>query len=152
MSYTPEPIPQNNIISQLSDNWVQYAEIPLPIFIEVNFDEPNYPRLDLNKGDYIVVKQDVSGMNVRYRGNYQYYDRVFPLVLEITTRHSRQRLYDIMATIRRIAFTKKHDITNNGYQLIRFGGFWESVTSEQKIWRGQIKITFEDLGKTADTI
>lgn len=151
-TYSAEPIPPEILKDILDDNWVEFEKIPKPYIIEANSTEEPYARVNIRSGDYVIIRQDPAGLTTRMRGTYRYYDRVFTLILELYTSDSRQRLYDMMAMIRKIIFTKQWDTDNNQYQLIRFGSFAEILYTELNIWHGQIRITFEDLGKCIDTI
>ena len=147
--YTAAIIPTEKLKLMLKDNWKNYqGNIPLPRLEEINSENEigTTIRADYQKADYVFIQMDATGIQATLRDTFRYVDLKANLVVHIHTAKSRQRLYDIQQEIQRCVFWKMHDITNNGYQLIRWGGFTELNQEESKIWRGQVRISFETTG------
>lgn len=149
MPYIAESEPLTVFRNLLEDNWVEYKEIPKPIFVITNNPEEAIARIDLNRGDYIVIRIDAPE-SIKYRGNIQYYDRIFSIVLDLWTKKDRQRLRDIWKTVKAICLDKKHNFS--GYQLIRLNSYAEMTTETLNIWRGIIRLTVESHGVAAESL
>ena len=148
MPFVEESEPLSTIQSLLNDNWVSYSESPLPEIIIANDPEETISRVDfMNMGDYIIISMS-GNEDIRYRGNVTYYDRIFPIALNVLTKESRQRLRDIYKVIRSICFIKKHNFT--GWQLIKLLRYQELVGTDINIWRGQIVLQLENHGIAAE--
>lgn len=147
--YVAESDPLNAIKTILEENWVEHNEIPLPNLVVTNLMDSQELRFNLNDGDYIVIRQD-SAESFKNRGNFIYYDRLFPITLDCWTKESRQRIRDMNRVIRAICLDKKHDFP--GYQLIRLGDYNEETNQNQNIWRAVIHITVESAGVYMDTL
>ncbi len=148
-TYTKEVMPVDVMKDLLDDNWIQWGEVPKPLLIIVN--DPEEPRIreNLTNGDVITIRME-GAESIKLRGNISYYDRTFPIALEIWTMEDRQRLRDIWKMIKAICFTKKHNFT--GYQLIRPISYTELVNEEVNIWRGQVKLQVESAGVTVESL
>jgi len=133
----------------LSTEWDTYSgSIPEPTFVDVNVDtDAAIGRHNFQAVDLVLIQPDVTGEQATPRDTFRYWDFKYNLILTIITISGRQRLHDIKQEIRRILIYKMHDITNNSYQLVRYGGFTELVQEELRMWKGQIRVTFEDVGK-----
>jgi hypothetical protein len=148
-NYVAESIPQDTLRDLLENNWVQFKETPKPAILVVNDPENPYMRHDLmNSGDIITIYAGGPEV-IKYRGNVRYYDRNFPIMLEIWTKESRQRLRDMWKQVKGIVFD--HLFGFEGYQLIRIKGYTEMVNQEMNIWRSQIRLNVESAGVTIDT-
>ena len=148
--YVSESEPLDTIRDLLDDNWVEFEDIPRPNFVITNeSDELAFARVNLNEGDYIIIRPE-GAESIRLRGNISYYDRAYPISLEILTMESRQRLRDLWRHIKAICFDNKHSFT--GYQLIRIGSYQESVNIELQIWRGFVRLQVEAAGVSVESL
>lgn len=147
--YVAESVPQETMKSLLDDNWIPLNEVPKPTVIVVNDSENPYMRHDLmNISDAITIYAGGPEI-IKYRGNIQYYDRSFPLMIELWTKDSRQRVRDMWKQVKGIVFD--HIFGFSGYQIIRFKGYTEMVNQEVNIWRAQIKFSVESAGVSIET-
>jgi hypothetical protein len=149
MAYSAEYEPITTMKELLEDNWIPYLECPTPIFVIANDEDDPYSRIDLNLGDHVVLRTDGSEV-IKYRGNIQYYDKEYPITLDVFTKENRQRLKDIWKQVRAICFLKKWDFT--GYQLVLINSYTEMVNEQLNIWRAEIKLRVTAAGVCADTV
>jgi hypothetical protein len=146
-TYIAESLPAEDFKKLLEDNWVAYQKSPKPTIIVVNSEEDLQVRFDMgNQGDHVIIRTE-GNENIRYRGNIQYLDKNYPIVMEIWTVNGRQRLRDIRKQIKNICLAHKWEFPN--YQLIRFMNFTEMVNEEANIWRGVANIMVESAGVIA---
>ena len=82
-------------------------------------------------------------------GNWKYVDRIYSVVLELQTRINRQRLYDLMAEIRRICHARRHSMTN--FQGLQFSNFNEASEDQIGVWAGTIEIGLVNENILAET-
>ena len=134
-----EPIPTLVVLTLLEDNWDE-GDVIKPQLIEVNAPNTNKLRLDLTKGDAVLIKLG-AGRNERWRGNWSWKDIVDYVEIEMFTKESRQRLYNINAEIRKIIEANMHSL--NDYHVIRYSSFNENTDKELNFWRGTAKISLE---------
>jgi hypothetical protein len=147
-SYLKESLPPELFKSLLEKNWISVSNMPKPEILVVNDPADARIRFDMSTGDIITII--TSGPEtVKYRGNVQYYDRVYPLTLEIWTKVDRQRLRDIWKQIKGIVFD--HLFAIEGYQIIRLQSYTEMVNDAVNIWKGQVKLTVEAAGVCVET-
>jgi hypothetical protein len=139
--WTEELDPLEVLKDLLNDNWVDHEETPKPREILVQNEVDNTTaRFDLTLGDVIVIKME--GMEqIKQRGNFQYFDRAFPIMIEFYTKESRSRLRNLGKMIRAICSANKHDF--DGYQLIRLREYTEMVEENLNIWKGIQKVQVE---------
>ena len=146
-TYTKEPVVPEIVRDILKTNWDNYGgKIPQPTLVEVNIPEEAQMRYNFQGRDYIFIQPDITGEKATPRDTFRYWDLTFNITLTIYTAQSRQRLYDIKKEIRRIFIYKMHDTTVNQYQLLRYGSFTEHPQEALKIWKGQVRISFESVG------
>lgn len=148
MSFTEESEPLSDFKDLLEDNWVSYQEIPKANIIIANDLDEAISRINLMDSDYIIISMS-GNEDIRYRGNIVYYDRIFPVALNMLTKESRQRLRNIYKIVRSICFMNKHIFT--GWQLIKLLRYQELVGTDINIWRGQIFLQFENHAILAET-
>ena len=60
------------------------------------------------------------------------------MVLEVYTKDSRQKLYNLMREIRRICHARVHSLTN--FQRITFNQFAEDNSEQANVWVGTVDI------------
>lgn len=148
MTWSDETEPMETLRDLLNDNWVSYLEVPKPDILIANDPDAAISRVDMNFGDYVIISMS-GNEDIRMRGNFSYYDRVFPISLNILTKESRQRMRNIFKVIRAICFMKKHDFT--GYQLIRLSRISEMIGTDINIWRAQILLQVESHAVRVET-
>ena len=132
----PEPLPINVLLTDLEAQW-NSANVVEPQFIEVTGN--NEPiRFDLNRGDHIIGRAGSPAFGEEPIGNWKYGNRTYSVELELYTRSGRQRLYDLMAEVRRLCHNRMHSLT--GFQRQEFQGFEEATQEPANVWRGTINI------------
>lgn len=134
-------IPVNDVQSMLDTNWnTQNGVLPEPNYLIVNSGtEPI--RYDLNRGDYIIIKTGVPSENEMPIGTWIYATRIWPIVVEIATKNSRQRLWNMKDEIRRICHSQMHSLTN--FQRVQYKQFSEMVEDQQLVWHGRVEIELQ---------
>jgi len=136
MPYTAEPIAPDIISSMLNTQWdTNDSNIPEPTFFVPN-NGLNPIRYDLYTGDYIIIKADSPALEESPIGVWIYGNRMTRVLLEVATRQSRQRLWDLMKEIRRIVHAQMHLLSQ--YQRIQFVNFQEIYDDTFRIWKGRV--------------
>ena len=148
-TYTAESDPLDEMKTLIEDNWVGFKEIGLPQIIVANDPSDPVLRLELNLGDAIVIKM-AGTETLKQVANFNYYNRFFPIVVEIYTKVSRQRMRDLGKMVRMICNDKKHAFPS--YQLIRYSGQDESVEENLNIWRYRFRFQLESNVVAAESL
>jgi hypothetical protein len=131
-----EPVPVTAIISELDTNW-DATNVVKPILIEMaGTSAPT--RIDLNRGDYLIARPGSPTLEETPLGNWKYINRVYNISIELQTRASRQRLYDLMAEVRKICHARRHSMTS--FQRLQFQNFTEEVGEQVNVWLGTIEV------------
>lgn len=141
MPYSNETIPSFAIYKILEQNWEENSgATPKPRLFEVG--EPGMPlRIDMGsflqtgRRDLIIIRPVSPTMDEVPIGNWTYANRKTRLNLEIYSRESKQRLYNIFAEVRRIIHLKMHSTV--GYQRIQFVAFNETTEESLNFWVGE---------------
>ena len=95
-----EPIAVDAIMTDLNAQW-NASNVAKPALTTVN--GANQPfRFDLNVGDHLIGRAGSPAMEEDPIGNWKYGNRTYAVELELYTKTSRQRLYDLMREIRRL--------------------------------------------------
>ena len=132
-----EPIPTKSMITEFNGQW-NASNVTKPSLIEATgtgFDSAADPiRFDLNKGDVVVSRAGSPAFEETPIGNWNYANKVYNVEIEFFTRADRQRLYDLMAEVRRICHARMHDITS--FQRVQFRGFIEQTQEQTNLWTG----------------
>jgi hypothetical protein len=135
-----EPIPIDDIFTDLDSQW-NASNVTKPSFITVN--AANEPiRFDLNVGDHLVGRTGSPAFTESPLGNWKYGNRAYAVEIELFTRVSRQRLFNLMQEIRRICHARKHALTN--FQRQQFGDFMEETSEQVNVWTGTVEILLEN--------
>ena len=109
----------------------------MPKFLEATEDnKPIY--FNLTAGDTIVGKMGLPSFEETPIGNWKYVNRVYNLELELYTSTNRQRLYNLVQEIRRLAYSRRHKLTN--FQRIEWQQFNELPEGKTNIWHGTIRL------------
>ena len=142
-----EPIPVDILLADLDSQW-NSSNVTEPIFIEVTgANEP--ARFNLNRGDFVIGSPGSPAFLETPIGNWKYVRRQYNIELAIHTRSSRQRLYDIMAEIRRICHARRHSFTQ--FQRVQFQQFTEDIGDQVNVWMGNVTIQFVNEDVLAET-
>ena len=144
----PEAIPVSNVISELDSQW-NASNVTKPVLIELNSGTSTAIRIDLNRGDYLIGQAGTPTLDETTIGNWSYVSRTYSVILELQTRVSRQRLYDLMAEVRRICHARRHSMTN--FQRVQFEGFYELTQEQANIWAGTVSIQLVNNAVQAST-
>ena len=137
----PEPLPIKDFLDELEAQW-NSSNVAEPKFIEVTGATSDPLRFNLNVGDVVFGRAGDPALEETPIGNWTYGNRVYNLGLEVYTRVSRQRLYDLVKEVRRICHARMHSLTS--FQRIQFGAFTESTQEQVNIWTGTITIKLEN--------
>ena len=142
-----EPVAVTYILSELDGQW-NASNVTKPQIIEMNgASAPT--RIDLNRGDVLIGQPGSPTMEEIPLGNWKYVNRNYGVSIELSTKTSRQRLYDLMREIRRICHARRNSLTN--FQLIQFISFEEEVGEELNVWNGIVEIAAVNTNVLAET-
>ena len=132
----PEPVPVTDVLAEFNSQW-NASNVVKPQLIEMaGVDAAT--RIDLNRGDYLIASPGNPTLEETPIGNWKYINRAYNISVELQTRVSRQRLYDLMAEIRRICHARRHNLTN--FQRLQFRNFNEEVGETVNVWIGTIEL------------
>ena len=131
-----EPVPVTEELSELDTNW-NASNVTKPQLVELAGTDA-ITRLDLNRGDYLIARPGSPTLDEVPVGNWKYINRTYNVIVELQTRVSRQRLYDLMAEVRKICHVRRHSMTN--FHRLQFVNFNEEVGEQVNVWIGTIEL------------
>ena len=131
-----EPVPVTEVMGEFDTNW-NASNVTKPQLVELAGTDA-VTRIDLNRGDYVIVRPGSPTLEETPIGNWKYINRMYNITAEIQTRNGRQRLYDLMAEIRKICHVRRHSMTN--FQRLQFLNFNEEVGEQVNVWIGTIEL------------
>ena len=131
-----EPVPVTEVLSELDTNW-NASNVTKPQLVELAGTDA-ITRLDLNRGDYLIARPGSPTLDEVPVGNWKYINRTYNVIVELQTRVSRQRLYDLMAEVRKICHVRRHSMTN--FHRLQFVNFNEEVGEQVNVWIGTIEL------------
>ena len=135
-----EPIPVDTIMSEFDTQW-NASNVTKPSLVTVN--QSIQPiRFDLNVGDHVIGRTGSPAFEETPIGNWKYGNRTYNVSVEVWTRSNRQRLFDLMAEVRRICHARKHSLTN--FHRQQFLSFAEDTSEQVNMWTGTIEIQLEN--------
>ena len=148
-TFVNESDPVAEMRKLLVTHWKGFRETNMPQILVANDPEDPRVRADLNFGDVIVIRQD--GLEqLRQRYNFTYYDRIFPMQIEIYTKQSRQRMRNLGKMVRAIINDNIHSFPS--YQLIRYRGQDEAIEDNLNIWRARFRFQLESNAVCVETL
>lgn len=139
-----EPVPPEIVRDLLRQAWIPTQRVPKP---EIHIlDDVTLPgeQVHLARADYVLVGE--TTIEERQAGHtYEYKDIEVTVLIRLVTKHSRQRLYDMMAELRRIIYTYQRSI--RPYQQLYYDGFIERSEGKHGYWLGEatIRLTAKDV-------
>ena len=151
----PEPLATKELITALNTGGTGWnaSNVAKPTLIEATgtgFDNAADPiRFDLNKGDVLVSRAGSPAFEEIPIGNWNYGNKTYNVEVELYTRIDRQRLYDLMAEVRRICHSRRHSMTN--FQRLQFSNFNEAVEDQVGVWMGTVEIALVNENISAET-
>ena len=141
-----EVLPVAVVVAELDTYW-NGDNITKPVLIEATGAGAPL-RIDLNRGDHVIGYPSSPTLEETPVGNWKYVNRAYNVTVSIQTRVSRQRLYDLMAEVRRLCHTRRHSLTN--FQRIQFQSFNEGVGEQANVWVGDAAISLINEGILAE--
>ena len=140
---TDEIIPAKEIKDILIQAWSE-TNVARPKFIDLGSDGTTL-RIDLDrllfptqgKQDLIVVYPG-GAMIEEPIGNWTYAHRTYFVNIDLYSLASRQRLYNLMAEIRRILHFKMHSTV--GFQRVQFKSYNEEYEDNLTLWLATIEV------------
>ena len=142
-----EVLPVAVVVAEFDTYW-DGDNITKPVLIEATGAGAPL-RIDLNRGDHVIGYPSSPTLEETPVGNWKYVNRAYNVTVSIQTRVSRQRLYDLMAEVRRLCHTRRHSLTN--FQRIQFQSFNEGVGEQANVWVGDAAISLINEGILAET-
>ena len=144
----PEPLASKELLVQLNSQWTaSNVDNTTPSFIEATGtgldSNRDQLRFDLNKGDVIITRPAIPSFQEEPIGNWKYGNKSYNVEVEMNTRLGRQRLYDLMAEIRRICHKQRHAMTS--FQRLQFLDFSEDIQEQVNLWTGRCNIQMVNL-------
>ena len=144
----PEPLPVKDLLAEFDTQW-NTSNVVEPRFIEVTGATSDPLRFDLNVKDVIVGRPGNPAFSEQPIGNWKYGNRLYVVELEISTNKDRQRLYNIIAEIRRLCHARMHSLTS--FQRIMFATFQEMTQQNVNVWTGLVVVQLENNGILLET-
>ena len=142
-----EILPVAVVVAELDAYW-DGDNITKPVLIEATGAGAAL-RIDLNRGDHIIGYPSSPTLEETPVGNWKYVNRAYNVTISIQTRVSRQRLYDLMAEVRRVCHSRRHALAN--FHRWQFQAFNESVGEQANVWVGDASIQLINEGILAET-
>ena len=142
-----EPVPVTDVLAELNTNW-NASNVVKPVLVEMAGTD-SITRIDLNRGDYVIARPGSPTLEEIPLGNWKYINRTYNITIELQTKNSRQRLYDLMAEIRKICHVRRHSMTS--FQRLQFINFNEEVGEQVNIWVGTIELQVVNENILAET-
>ena len=142
----PEPLATKELITALNTGGTGWnaSNVAKPTLIEATgtgFDNAADPiRFDLNKGDVLVSRAGSPAFEEIPIGNWNYGNKTYNVEVELYTRIDRQRLYDLMAEVRRFCHARMHCFDK--FQRIQYRNFIEQTQEQANLWTGIVNIQF----------
>ena len=141
-----EPIPVTDLLSELNTRW-NASNVTKPQIVERNGADAA-TRIDLNRADYLIGSPGSPTLEETPIGNWKYVNRSYNITIELQTKTSRQRLYDLMREVRKICHLRRHDLTN--FQRLQFQNFDEDVGEQLNVWTGTLQLQVANDGVLAE--
>ena len=135
------------MLAELNTNW-NASNVVKPVLVEMAGTD-SITRIDLNRGDYVIARPGSPTLEEIPLGNWKYINRTYNITIELQTKNSRQRLYDLMAEIRKICHVRRHSMTS--FQRLQFINFNEEVGEQVNIWVGTIELQVVNENILAET-
>ena len=142
-----EPVAVTDVLSELNTNW-NASNVVKPQLIEMTGATDSI-RINLNRGDYLIARPGSPTLEEIPVGNWKYVNRSYGVQLEISSKVSRQRLYDLMAEVRRICHARRHNMTN--FQRLQFSSFNEMGGEDVNVWVGVVEVLVVNTNILAET-
>jgi len=137
-----EPVPPEIIKNLIYTEWSSTL-VPTPEVHVLN--DTTYPEQgNLKLSDWVVI--EMEPMRESQRGfTYELKDIEIPVIIQLHTMVDRQRLYNLMAEVRRIIY--KNHIVTRPYQMIYWDSFEEDSDGLNRNWKGycNIRLTSESV-------
>lgn len=138
-----EPVPSEIIRDLLKQEWQDHGEQTSLPEIHVLNDVTFPGQGNLRDKDWIII--DMVAWEESQRGfTYEFKDMEIPIILHIHTAKSRQRLYNVMAEVRRIIY--KNNRTVQPFHLMYWDSFQEDSDGRNKNWQGDCNIRLTSQG------
>lgn len=127
-----EPVPGEIFRDLLKQEWIETEVCPRPTIVIVN-DREHSGQHQLKDSDVIFI--DANQLSEEQRGHrYEHKDMEVPLTFEFKTVVSRQRLWNLMAEVRRIVY--KWMMSARPYQQLYWDGFNDTSDGAKNVWTG----------------
>jgi len=132
-----EPVPAEIIRDLVRTAWIEADRLPQP---EIHImDDVTMPgeQMHLDRADFVVLGE--VRMDERQHGHsYTFKDFDVTVPIEVHTKKSRQRLYDLMAEVRRIIYTYQRAV--RPYQQMYYDTFQEVSEGLHNYWKGTCSV------------
>ena len=120
--------------------------LPVPQIVDVMGEGQTLRQDILNKGDLLTIV--VDGIDEQPIANYIFLNEYIDFSIDIHTRVSRQRLYDLINETRRIIHRYKHSFPN--IQRMTFQSVVEGVSDSFGIYVARVALVGENNCKFAN--
>jgi len=143
----PEPVPITDVLAEINSQW-NASNVVKPQIVEMGGTSAT-TRIDLNRGDYLIGQPGTPTVEEIPLGNWKYINRTYNITIELQTKASRQRLYDLMAELRRICHVRRHSMTS--FQRLQFRNFNEDAGEQLNVWLGTSELQLVNENILAET-
>ena len=128
-----EPVAPEVVRDMLRAAWVVVDRLPQPEIHIMNDITMNSEQMHMDTVDYIIIEE--TRIDERQHGySYEFKDVDITVPIRIHTKRSRQRLYDLMAEVRRIVYTYQRAI--RPWQQLYYDTFQEQSVGQHLYWQG----------------
>ena len=146
--FVNESEPLSELKTLITENWIVLPETPLPQILIVNDPEDAISKIDFRDVDYLLLSMN-GNEQITMRGNWIYWDHLWPVLITIATVVDRQRLQNIKKMLRTILFVEKYLLPT--WERIKLQSYAEMFgQGDINIWRGQLAIMLENYAVLAE--
>ena len=143
------PLPMEDVIQLLSDNWNNSNNTTPSYFIKHNSVKAQIITVNIRRGTAVIGRPSVTTQTITPIGNWAYGNIVYDVAIEIQTAEGRQDLMDMAWEAKRILFANKHAMTN--FQRVQWQSFDEAVDENINMWTGFIQVQLKNDAVKLDT-
>ena len=138
-----EPLATKDLLGELNTEWTSSnVSNTTPSFLEATGtgldNTADRLRYDLNRADVVISRPAIPSFQEEPIGNWKYGNKIYNVEVEMNTRQGRQRLYDLMAEVRRICHKQRHAMTQ--FQRLQFIDFSEDIQEQVNLWTGRCNV------------
>ena len=151
--YVAEPLSLVMLKTLFEANWSTWeGNIPQPTFTIVppGYNQPDgsrQGRYDLLRGDRVILRIVPPGKTYEFVGfALDYIRERLNIELEVNTKESQQRLWNLFKELRRIIMANRKNPNVTGFHILKLSGFNELTQEQLNVYQGIMRISCENDG------